>query len=338
VADMVPLIDENRVLVYYGLKVLRKTARPGLKTFFDRFGSRQKNITEDDIAFAIAPSINIASRMEHANTSYVLLTTESPSEASWTAGRLGSLKEERRGAVENILKEIEKRFGAEEKKSDIIMEGDPSWNVGVLGLTANRVLDNCHRPVFLWSEGEAKKIKGSCRSDGSVNLVDLMKEMPEDLLLEFGGHALSAGFSLHEDKIEQFKKELLKAYNRIKKDVKEDVLWIDKELKLGELNWEFLNIVEKFRPFGVENPSPVFLFKDIEIFSIRMFGNGGIHLQLDFEKNNEEKISAIGFFMKNEGNLSVKKGSQIDLVASVERNTFNGRNELRLRIVDFKIK
>jgi len=205
------------------------------------------------------------------------------------------------------------------------------WRPGVLGLSANRIMEKHNCPVFLYGEGS----KGSARGIG-VNLVKLMSSLPEGILLESGGHALAAGFTLREGGVEEFKEELFKAFKKVKKEKIENILWIDKELELSEVSWSFLETVEKFSPFGMGNEKPVFLFKGVEIYNVKMFGNGGLHLQLDFVSGNGV-ISAIGFFMSN-GDLNIKKGNKIDLVAAVERNTFGGKNEIRLRIIDLRIK
>ena len=338
IADMVPLVGENRILACYGLKVLEKTNRIGLLNLFRRLDMSQKNITEDDISFMIAPRINIASRMDHANTSFELLTTSSSEEANWITSRLESLNNDRRGIVDAIIDEVDKRISQEELPN-IIVEGDLGWNTGVLGLTAHRLIDNYKRPVFLWGKGKAKQIKGSCRSDGSVNMVELMGILPEGILIEMGGHAMAGGFSLAEEKIGEFKKEILKAYEKMPKEKTENgILHIDKELNIDEINWKFYGVVEKFRPFGIDNPKPVFLFSDAEIVNVRKFGNNGLHLQLDFERSKGEKISAIGFFMAQQENFNFIAGQRVDLVASLEKSTYRTLPELRLKIIDVKVK
>jgi single-stranded-DNA-specific exonuclease len=295
-------------------------------------------VSEDDIAFVIAPKINLASRMGHANTSYALLTTSSSEEADWITRHLEGLNKDRRLAVDKILKQVDAKLAGLGEKPEVIVEGDPGWVMGVLGLTASRIMEKYHCPVFLWGQtsgGKELLVKGSARAE-NVNLVDLMNALPKDLLLEFGGHARSAGFSLERDRVGEFKAELLKAFRAVKRPEQEDVLWLDKELDLGEVDWDLLETVEKFRPFGAGNPPPLFLFRDLPVFNVKMFGNGGIHLRLDF-KGKDGLISAIGFFMPN-GDLNIKQGDKIDLAASIERNIYNGNNELRLRIVDLRVK
>ena len=337
VADMVPLIDENRVLTYYGLKVLRKTRRPGLISFFQRLNLNSSHLTEEDIAFMIAPRINIASRMDHANTSFSLLTTRSYEEAKWLSAHLEELNIDRRKMVDSILCQIEERIKHLGKLPPIIVEGDYSWHPGVLGIAANRLLEKYERPVFLWGKAEAKQIKGSCRSDGSVNLVEFMEALPTDVFTEKGGHALAGGFSLNEEKVFSFGEIIAEQYSRTAKaETQNGIINIDAKLLLEEVNWDLWSKIESLRPFGVDNPTPLFLFEGLEIAQLRKFGNGGIHLSLGFKKADGSLLSAIGFFMDHSRFGGLAEGQRIDLVASLEKSTYRSIPELRMRIIDIK--
>ncbi|MBU1179001.1 single-stranded-DNA-specific exonuclease RecJ [Patescibacteria group bacterium] len=343
VADMVPLLDENRTLVYYGLQVLRKTQRPGFLSLFKKLQLKKENISEDDIAFLIAPRINVASRMEHANVSFNLLITENSEEADWIADRLDQKNIERKEMANRIAEEIDMEIKNSPHCPELLFFGNSEWPAGILGVVACRLVEKYSLPVFLWAGGADKGVvKGSARSDGIINLVELIKEADklapsgESLFLDYGGHVFSAGFNMKESNLEILKKGLLAAYEKTKKEETENILWIDKEAGLDDVDWEFLKTVERFSPFGMDNPKPIFLFKNLEIFKVKMFGNGGIHLGLDFKKLNGF-ISAIGFFMPST-KFDVKKGDRIDLVASVERSNFKGYDELRLRIVDLMVR
>ncbi|MEW5907778.1 MAG: single-stranded-DNA-specific exonuclease RecJ [Patescibacteria group bacterium] len=341
VADMVPILEENRTLVYFGLRVFKKTKRQGLLLFFRRFEINPANITEDDIAFVIAPRINLASRMGHANTSFDLLTTESFNEATWITSHLEMLNNERKSIVEEILKEIEEEINYS-GIAEIIVYGNINWSPGVLSIGATRLVEKYHCPVFLWGKGEAKEIKGSARSDGSVNLVELMQKMPNDFFIDAGGHFMAAGFSLKEDKIDDFKRELLLAFKKVSKQkVENEILYIDKEISLDDIDWSLYSLIEKLQPFGIGNPKPLFLLSNLEIANMRKFGNGGIHLQLDFKKSlpvgGEEIISAINFFSNN-NDYRLQSGQKIDIVASLEKSFFRPIPELRLRIVDINLR
>lgn len=331
VADMVPIVKENRTLVHYGLKVLKKTQRPGLLSFYKRCSLSPSYITEDDLSFTIAPRLNVAGRMDHATVSFNLLITQSRQEADWIGGRLEELSAERRRVVDDIMRKIEAEFGSGEP--EVVATGDESWSPGVLGLTANRVMEKYNCPVFLWGKGGGN-IKGSCRSNGAVHLVDFMNELPKDLFLDIGGHAMSAGFTVELSKAENLKKEIIGLYEKYPKKEIDDVINIDKEIKIDEVDWTLFSVIESLQPFGAENPKPVFAFHGVGIFRVKKFGNGGVHLQIDFKRTDGTVISAIGFFMAQEKDFDLKAGDKIDLAATLEKNCYRGKEELRLRIID----
>lgn len=341
VADMVPLVDENRILVSCGLKVLKKKQRVGLARFYDKFEINLRNINEDDIAFTVAPRINVAGRIDHASLSFGLLTTQSASEADWAVERLETINNERKNITQKITGAVEEKIGHEKKA--VIVEGDASWHPGVLGLSANKLMDKYNCPIFLWGKGESSEFKGSCRSDGSINLVEFMGKLPKGIFNDFGGHAMAGGFSLDGSRVDEFKNEVINLHKEFpKQKIEGGILFIDKELKIDDINWDFYSLVEKFQPFGMENSKFVFAFYNVEVARVKKFGNGGIHLQLDFERNPDitgsKIVSAIGFFIAEEEKFNLRLGQRIDLAASLEKNCFRGASELRLRIIDIKLK
>ena len=339
VADMVPLTDENRALVYYGLKVLKKTKRVGIHSFYNhkKMYITQDRINEEDIAFVIAPRLNIASRMEHANMSFSLLVTKSNDESVQIVNHLEELNLRRREIVQEVVSGIYDDIGKNPDDS-VIVVGNKKWNPGVLGLTANRIIEKYDKPVFLWGKGEGKEVRGSSRvSDHlGVNLVDLMKSLPEGILNECGGHALAAGFSVNEDKLSELKGALIKAFDEIPKEenAEGNSLYIDKEMGIGDINWGNHKMIDQFAPFGVDNPKPVFSFDNLEIKNVKKFGGKKEHLQLDFEKLNGKLMSAIGFFMADDKRFDLESGQKIKLAATIERSDFRNFPELRLKIVD----
>jgi single-stranded-DNA-specific exonuclease len=346
VADMVPLVDENRALVSYGLKVLQKTKRQGLLALYKRLKINPKNVTEGDIAFMIAPRINIASRLDHANTSFFLLTSDCSGDANWIAGQLDGLNKERKSLVQEILDGVENVVKVSDGQ-EIIFAGNEKWHPGVLGVAANRLLDKYNKPIFLWgTNGESGIFKGSCRASEyhGVNLVDMMKSLPEGILIEAGGHAFAGGFSFNKEKVGDLAEALNEAYKKIasQNDARKeegDILHIDKEMVIDDVSWGNYELINKLSPFGMDNPKPIFLFSNLEISNVKKFGNGGIHLQLDFKKADGKTISAIGFFNAGLPDSRVdelREGSKIDLVASFEKSTFAGTTQLRLRIEDLK--
>jgi len=338
IADMFSLTDESRVLVFFGLEVLKKTRRPGLISIFQKLRIDKLNITEDDIGFLVAPCVNVASRMAHATISFSLLTTASPEEAESFSQKLIGINNERKKITEELFKKVDSDLSQLSALPEVIVLGDESWPIGILPLLLNKILDKYNRPVIGWGRGDASyKIKGSCRSNGRINLVELLTEIGDKIFIEYGGHAVSAGFAVKEGKISDLNKEVEKAYQKIAYyDIEPPVLWLDAELNLEEIDRNLLNFIGRFRPFGSENPKPVFLLTNLKVHDIRVFGNGGIHLEIGFRKNSGEIIRAIGFFMVERLDFSVEKGALVDLAASVEENIFNGYSELRMRVVDMR--
>ncbi len=339
VSDMVPLIGENRLFAYYGLKVLRKSPRLGLQKLLSVIKVDQKNITEDDIGFMISPRINAASRMGIPEDAFNLLTTKDENEALKYAFHLNKINDERKVIVAVMVKEIRKHWNDfdPEKKRKVLVAGNPDWKPSLLGLVANSLTDEHDGPVFLWGREEGKTLKGSCRSDGCVDIVAMMRESAH-LFDEYGGHAASGGFSVSLEKVDLLADGLEVAYQKVsvsgsdKKELTADVV-----LTIDDINVNLEKEINMLAPFGMNNLKPIFLLKNIEIFDTKIFGKKNDHLKIDFKNKNGQKISAIGFFTKVENySTKIEKGEKINLFASVEKSNFLGREEIRLRIVDIE--
>ena len=229
VADMVPLKGENRVLAYYGLYVLRKSRRPGLQQLLRKIRVNQTTITEEDIGFMIGPRINAASRMDHPMDAFKLLSTDDPVEGGILSIYLDKLNRERKGIVGAMTREVNARLKKLAKISDVIVMGNPDWRPALLGLVANSVMEEHERPVFLWGREGSDTYKGSCRSDGSINVVEFMGSI-SDTFIDAGGHAFAGGFSVKNDKIFDFEKILNKAYAKFPKESVDKTVIIDKKM------------------------------------------------------------------------------------------------------------
>lgn len=338
VCDMMPLKDENRTFVYWGLEVIRKNRRPGLKALLE---SNQylsaSSLTSNDIAFSIGPLINAAGRLDHANMAVELLRAEHDEEARWLASRLNGTNTERKRMTQEIVISVNEKY-VNEPLPSVIALGDASWYPGVLGNTAGRLVEEYARPVFLYGKGGGKFFKGSSRSDGSVNLVALMEKAGEDLFETFGGHAMAAGFTLKEGKEKEFAGRVNQAYQTMEKQENISAeIHIEKELSLDDIDWDMYALISRFEPLGEGNPRPIFLFNALRIENVRLFGNGSNHVELQFKKSNNEIVKAISFGGAKAAE-ALGKGMVIDLVASLERSTFRDSDELRLRIVDYRVK
>ncbi len=338
ISDMVPLIGENRVLAKYGLEVLRKSRRPGLVRLLNDLKINQEHINEDDLSFMITPRINAASRMGKPEDAFTLLATEDETVAGVASAHLNKINEDRKRIVASVVKDANKRLKKRniEKDQGVIVIGSPEWRPSLLGLVANSLVEDFGKTVFMWGRDGGGVLKGSCRSDGSVDLACLMNETGEDFL-HFGGHSLAGGFAVSEEKIHVLEEVLNKAYKKISsiKNVETDL--IDAHLSIEEVSEETFQMIDKLAPFGIGNPKPVFLFKSVSPVSVRKFGKKGNHLELTFSKEGGHKIKAIAFFKSpKDFSKTPEAGGLIDLLASVEKSFYNGFSGVRLRVVDIK--
>lgn len=366
VADMVPLVGENRTIVRYGLVVLAQTRRPGLAALMkaarinpifkkqaigdaERVGqiisqietarySFFTNLNSHMLGFILGPRINAASSLAHANIAYELLSTESNAEAERIAGQLEEINRSKYELIEQIFLSVEERL-KNKPIGKIIFEASEKWPIGVVRWAAQRIKDKYNRPTFLFNITD-DRAKGSIRSIEQFNVVEAM-ERCGNLLDKFGGHPCAAGCRLKADKLEEFKKCLEKIAEEKLKDMDlTPVIDVDYEAGASEVDWEIYDWVQKFAPFGQGNPSPLFFLKDLEIIEMRTVGNGNKHLKLELGTRNWElgtgkKFQAIGF---NHGIRydEFKIGDRVDIVFELIVNEWNRTRNLELKIIDVK--
>jgi single-stranded-DNA-specific exonuclease len=371
-SDMVPLRGENRVMALYGLKVLRKSRRPGLQKLLSILSIPQATLTEDDVAFMITPRINAASRMAVPIDAYHVFATKDPVAASGMAKHLDSINQERKVLVAVLVKEVKKRIDERREYFEhvsVIVLGNPEWRPALLGLVASSLVEEYNKPVFLWGREDGVELKGSCRSNGVVSVVDVMEvaqkksaqknqgdaankdakndaqknaensEKSSTVFTHFGGHTMSGGFSVDADHIHHLPEILNESFAQLERDgktvaAKNEQKYVDALLTLEEVNAATHRIVDQLAPFGIDNPKPLFLFKKVTPESVRMFGKRPEHLELSFATA-RGSVKAIAFFAKPEDfPVAPNVGAACDLVATIEKSFFRGRTEIRLRIVD----
>ena len=333
-SDMVPLTGENRAIAYFGMVVLRKSRRPGLQALLKKMRIDQRYLSEDDIGFMVTPRLNAASRMDSPMRAFELLSTTDDVEAGQLAGHLTKINDERKQIVKNIMRELNKTVHKREER-EVMVLGNPDWKVGVLGLVAGKATDEYKKPVFVWGKDENDMIKGSCRSDGSVSVVELMSSTSE-YFIDYGGHELAGGFTVHTEKVHFLEEALSEKFGELKKETVVGENEFDVEMDLKMVNQKNFSQINKLAPFGMANPKPIFLFKNVEIKSLRKFGKhgSGEHLEITFADDGVEK-KAISFFSNEESFQKIlKEGEKADLYANFDMSYFRGRPELRLRVVD----
>ena len=338
-SDMVPLTGENRVIAYFGMKVFKKSPRPGLQKLLRKLNIDQRYLSEDDLGFMITPRLNAASRMDNPMRAFELLATNDSAEAGVLADHLSKINDERKtivtGIMRDINKQMDKKFDKDTEREVIVM-GNPGWRVGVLGLVAGKMCHEYQRPVFVWGKDENDLIKGSCRSDGSVSVVELMTETSESFL-EFGGHELAGGFTVHTEKIHFLEEALSSSFHKVKRPRKENETSYDIKTDLGVVNLKNWKEIEKMSPFGLANPKPIFLFEGVKIEKLKKFGKNGSgeHLEIIFSDAGKHKAVAISFFSNIDSFANtLSEGLHVNLLATFDLSRWRGKEELRLRIVD----
>jgi single-stranded-DNA-specific exonuclease len=341
------------------MKVLKKSPRPGLQKLLAKMNIDQRYLSPDDIGFMVTPRLNAASRMDDPMRAYELLSTVDEVEAGRLADHLSKINDERKNIVTGIMREVNKKLDASPIKEmrDVIVVGNPSWRIGVLGLVAGKISDQHKKPVFVWGKDENDCIKGSCRSDGSVSVVELMNDSGESFL-DFGGHELAGGFTVRDDKIHFLEEALSASFNKIQNATpsssplsggeesgtshdKGRQEGFDLELNLSDVNMKNWREIEKMEPFGLGNPKPIFLFENVKIEKIKKFGKNGSgeHLEITFsdqgKNENKNKVVAVSFFSNIDSfKKTLAEGLNGNLLATFDLSRFRGREELRLRIED----
>jgi single-stranded-DNA-specific exonuclease len=301
----------------------------------------QRLINEDDVGFMIAPRVNAASRMGDARDAFTLFTTEDEQEADILANKLEKINRQRKAEAGVITRAVHTRLKERGEIRTVIALGDPEWRPAMLGLVAGNVADEYERPVFLWGREGNMTYKGSVRS-GAVHALELM-QAAENTFVEFGGHAKAGGFTVRDDAIFFLEDKLVEAYARLdKKETADDLSKnADAILAPNEATESFLKKIERLGPFGIQNPKPVFLLRDVVVREISHFGKGKEHLKLKIGlRDGNAAIDAVTFFAKGDIARVTEKmhpNDSITLIAQLERDTFGYGNPVRLRLLDIKL-
>lgn len=351
IGDMVPLVGESRTLTKYGLTVLNKTKNIGLKqllinaSIFNEKGTPKKgNINSETVSYQIVPRLNAAGRMDHANTAFILLSTEDVEEVKETAEQLGKNNTDRQKMTEQYVNLAIKNI-KETKQTDnpVLFYYNNDLPLGLAGLISGKLKDSFGKPAFAMGFINNIEIAGSARSIPQFNIMNALQSM-DDLFSKYGGHPMACGFSLKEPALlEDFKKRMIGlAKEKIKKEDLTPQLFIDAEIDLENVDWKLYDLLQKFEPFGVGNEEPIYVAKNIIIIEISPVGQEGKHLRLSVKHNSNivKKLIAFGF-----GNTTkhpsdwkniLSPGDKVDIAFTVSVNEWNGNRELQLTVKDLK--
>lgn len=328
VADVVPLIDENRIIVATGLKAVESTLRPGLKELI-RLAGLKAPLTASDIAFRIAPRLNAGGRLEDASQCVELLLSRDPAAAAGIAEHLEQLNSLRQETERTIMSEALKQLTetVNFRTDRIIVVSGSGWNNGIIGLVAGKLCEKYHFPTVVLSDHGGESV-GSCRSVPGVN-IHAMLSACKDLFVRFGGHEQAAGLTVRTELIPEMKRRLNAA---ISSACDESCFIPDQEydlpFRLSDTSLETVSVLELLEPCGYGNPAPLFLFRDCEVQERYRIGRDRSHLRMNILQGKETR-NCIGFSM---GSLADESWTRVDMIASPERNEYNGRVELQLQL------
>ena len=329
ISDIVPLINENRVIAKLGLKLVSQTKNIGLKSLLNIAGFKQ--IDSVAISFGVAPRINACGRMGNEKLALDLFLTKDYELARKLAIKLNEYNIKRQEIEKKIFNEVTQIVENKEKENACVIIGENGWHHGIIGIVASKVTEMYFKPTILICFDEDIG-KGSGRSIPGFDLHEALMKCGKNLE-KFGGHSMAVGVTIKKEKFEEFKSELEKYASKCNIGDIVPIINIDSELSLKEINLENVRELKIFEPFGEGNTVPLFLFKNLKINSIRSLSEGK-HLKLTLKEDNF-MIDAIGF---NIGELAEKYclDDKVDIVGSLDINSFNGNDSVQIVIKDIR--
>ena len=333
VADIVPLIEENRILVKSGLTVLAETQKPGIKELLRVSGIKNNQaITTHDIAFKLAPRLNAMGRLGPATRAVHLLTTDDEAEAFSIATQMDTLNTKRQEIQNGILSECREKIDkmANLERNRTIVLSNPQWHRGVVGIVASKIVDEYYRPTLIFNV-EGDLLKGSGRSIDGFNLYEALSDL-SDLLTQFGGHEYAAGVTLASKNYEEFCDRFEELASK-KLDIKDMAPKIEVDGKLGleSINPQTLKDIKMLLPFGYKNPQPIFWAGPVKIVFSTVVGKGHLKLKI------KEKGTTFDCIAFGKAALYPLEGKLVDILFHVEINTWQGTESIQLVIVDMRV-
>jgi len=330
IADIVPLIGENRIIAKYGLQVMENTKHTGVKAMLEECGMKGKKLKAGQISFIVAPRINAAGRMDTARLAINLLLEEDSQDALDIAKELSKENALRQSTERQILQEAEDML-ADKHLPEVIVLSSPHWHHGVIGIVASRLVERFHRPVFLICE-EGEMGKGSARGiSGYHVLEELVKQ--SSLLAKYGGHKQAAGFTISVANIEAFSKALIQSCIQTQQ-VFEEQLFIDSIIPCSDLNIELQKELEEMAPFGAGNPAPILMTENLKIKRITKIGRGGEHLKMILQQ--DHFTLEVLAFKRSEELEKIREMKTIDVIYTLEINDYFGEERIQAILKDYR--
>ena len=332
-ADIVPLIDENRILSFYGIEQINKNPRVGLREMINSVNSR---IKINDLVFRIAPRINSSGRMDKAMKSVELLIQKNVKYINELSKKIEFFNTERRIKQEIMINEaIEEIDNKKDKNTFSITIYNEDWHKGIIGIVASKLVDHYYKPTIVLTKSE-DLIVGSVRSVKGLDIYNVLKKC-KNVLTQFGGHKYAAGLTLKKNKLDEFKKmfeENVKSF--ISEDQRIRSINYDSEIKFNDINNKLYRILDQLAPFGPKNSMPLFVtHKCQDTGASRLVGKDKDHLRIEVIDSHGGIMSGIAF---SKGNYisEIKKKNFFSILYSIHRNEFNGKNNIELNVKDFR--
>lgn len=331
IADLVPLIGENRIFVHHGLCQMKETHHLGLSALLEECGLKDKPLKAGQIGFLVAPRINAVGRMDSARVGLELLLTEDPERASELARLLTKENQSRQETEKEILAEAISLVEREPIPRVIVLSSN-HWHHGVIGIVASRLVERYYRPVFMIAE-EGEEAKGSARGISGYPVLDQLSTQAH-LLTKFGGHKAAAGFSLRTETIEMFRVGLNEQALAFEETLFQEELNIDRHVSLDMVTGRLLHELEQMAPFGFGNPGPILACKGIPVHSVSPVGKERSHIKFRFGSRGEQEGIA---FRLGERLKELHGAAKLDAAFSLDWNTFRGPEDVQLIIKDIQV-
>lgn len=329
IADVMPLLGENRALVRSGLSLLSRLQRPGFRALAQVAGVEEGPWGSFSVGFGLGPRINAAGRLEHARLAVDLLLSEDLSQAQKMAAHLDRLNTQRRELEARMREQVENRLEQQPQLLDlgVVVEAGEDWHQGVVGITASRIVDRYGLPAFIMGRvGDV--CKGSARAPENVSLYEAMQKC-SDVFLKFGGHARAAGFTVAWDRVDEMRQRLAQAVAEVRQGPAP--VPVDLEVDLRTANLDLARQLKTLEPFGEGNRSPVFLARRVRLEQVRVLGKGQDHLAFRVVQGNLER-KAVAFRMAREREQILEKHLYYDVIFELEEETWEGSCYPSLRV------
>lgn len=329
VSDVVPLTGENRSLVRAGLAQLREGKRPGLRTLALAAGIQPQNLTARDIGFLLGPRLNAAGRLETAREAYELLMADDLSTAGILAQVLDNQNTQRQELTRQMVEIAERQSVSDDVK--LIFSTDPSFNMGIVGLVASRLVEVYYRPAIVGAV-DGIFTRASCRSIPEFHITRALDECAE-MMERHGGHAMAAGFTIRTDRLEALRERLAGiAHRELETQDLLPILNADMEFALSELHPRILSDIETLEPTGMDNPGAIFISRGVQVLRYKKIGKQDHHLRLTVS-DGRVAFDAVAF---RQGHLADAMPERLDILYAYEQNNYMGRSTLQLNIRDMK--